>query len=606
MADVAESSTPFVRSPRTWIGGIVWCATLVLSLALTGCPRFTLYYGIYLGFTVVILGSVFLFQAAIRRDGNARLLPALKKFVGYAIVAEYVGHALPRAGWEAAGLINVTRAIVLYVLTLVCTAAGLVFFFFLKADPGFPRSEKSEEKGKRTKTHGILASILDWVDALAAAVIAVLLIETFLFQLYQVPTESMVPIFLGGDRPFTLKVDAAPRLPLTEWRLPFLKQPARGDVVTIANPRYPENSGVNLKKYLAQMVYMVTFTLVNIDKTAADGSPKSDPLVKRIVGVPGEQLMMLDDVLYARTAADSQFRPVTTDTERYAQVDLWKLAPAVRARIKEIRANEQTRAVLARWDALKNATDGAVLAADMRARWDGLSAAVAHLSPNVLAGFEQRQLPRANAATATMREEALSFAPAGAKNRLSLKGADAEDFPLALAVCRSATALAAVKEYALSGLEPVTGPTPYERGSHALNVLVKENLMDRLIRDIQLVGAGATIETILADATRNQLVESAKELSLYLDEFYDARNFPRFPSGDAFLGRDQYFAMGDNRYNSLDFRFRESYLPRILDPSDPSSVVYPSLLAPFPLEKRYIEGYAIFRVWPFNRFGVIK
>ena len=300
------------------------------------------------------------------------------------------------------------------------------------------------------------------------------------------------------------------------------------------------------------------------------------------------------------------FRPVTVDTERYAQVDLWKLAPEVRARIKEIRANEQTRAVLTRWDAVKNGTDGAALADSLRTRWESLSAAVSHMSPAALSGFEQRQLPRINPATLTLREQALSFAPAGAKNPLSLKGADAEDFPLALAICRSSTALAAVKEYALSGLAPVTGPTPYERGSHALDLIVKENLISRLLRDIELVGSGATVETILADPARIELVQSAKELSLYLDVFYDARNFPPFPSGNTFLGKDQYFAMGDNRYNSLDFRFREAYLPRVLDPADSSSLVYPSLLAPFPLEKRSIEGYAIFRLWPINRLGVIK
>ena len=264
MAELEVSSAPIARTPRTWIAGCVWWGMLrpfpgPHRLPAVHAP----YYGIFLLVTLAILGGSYLFQDAIRRHGHTLLFPAFKKLVGYAIVAQYVAHALPRAGWEAGGLITDKRAIVLYALTLACTAAGLVFFFLIRADAGFPRSEKTKDKNKEKtapKKRGILASILDWVDALASAVIAVLLIEIFFFQLYQVPTESMVPIFLGGDRPFTLKVDAGPRLPLTEWRLPFLKEPARGDVVTIANPRYPENSGVNLKEYLSQMVYMVTFT----------------------------------------------------------------------------------------------------------------------------------------------------------------------------------------------------------------------------------------------------------------------------------------------------------------------------------------------------------
>jgi signal peptidase I len=606
MADVEVSSAPLGSSPRTWIAGLVWCCVLVLSVALTGCPRFTLFYGIFLALILGILVVYYLFLNAIRLKSRTRLLPAFKKFVGYAIVVQYVAYALPRAGWETDGLINDKRAVWLYILTLAGTVAGLVLYFFIRRDPAFPRSERTDKKARRKEKRGIVAVILDWADALASAVIAVLVIETFLFQLYQVPTESMVPIFLSFDRPFTLKVDAAPRLPLTEWRLPFLKQPARGDVVTIANPRYPENSGVNLKKYLSQMIYMVTFTLVNIDKTAADGSTKADPLVKRIVGVPGEKLMMVDDVLYAKTASDADFHPVTVDRQQYAQVDLWKLAPEVRARIKEIRANEQNRAELDRWDAAKNGTDGAALAAGMRSRWDGLAAAVARLPASSRDSFEKKQLPRVSAAFAALANTALGFAPAGANNPVSLKGADVEDLSLALAICRSATAFAAVKEYALSGLAPVTGPTAYERGSHAVNLIVKGNLLDRMTRDVEMVSAGATLESILADTARIELVASAQELSRYLDVFYDARNFPEFPSGSAYLGPHQYFAMGDNRYNSLDFRFTETFHSRRLDPADPTSLVYTSQLAPFALEDRYIEGYAIFRVWPLNRMGVIK
>ena len=66
-------------------------------------------------------------------------------------------------------------------------------------------------------------------------------------------------------------------MPLTDWRLPFLRLPKRGDIITLANPRYPENQSVNLKKYLAQFVSMVTFTAVNIDKYLPDGSPRRIP-----------------------------------------------------------------------------------------------------------------------------------------------------------------------------------------------------------------------------------------------------------------------------------------------------------------------------------------
>ena len=64
--------------------------------------------------------------------------------------------------------------------------------------------------------------------------------------------------------------------------------------------------------------------------------------------------------------------------------------------------------------------------------------------------------------------------------------------------------------------------------------------------------------------------------------------------------------MGDNRYNSLDFRFQERTETRALDAADASSVLYRSILAPFALEKKFIEGKASFILWPPSRIGRIR
>jgi hypothetical protein len=65
--------------------------------------------------------------------------------------------------------------------------------------------------------------------------------------------------------------------------------------------------------------------------------------------------------------------------------------------------------------------------------------------------------------------------------------------------------------------------------------------------------------------------------------------------------------MGDNRYNSLDFRYRTgNFTIKPLDPSDPASVLYYSNIDPFALDLRFIEGYALFRIWPPSRVGAIR
>jgi signal peptidase I len=72
-------------------------------------------------------------------------------------------------------------------------------------------------KSRRRKN----SAFIEWLDALIFAVIAVSLINIFLFQNYRIPTPSMEKSLLVGDHLFVSKLAYGPRMPNTPLAFPF-------------------------------------------------------------------------------------------------------------------------------------------------------------------------------------------------------------------------------------------------------------------------------------------------------------------------------------------------------------------------------------------------
>ena len=71
------------------------------------------------------------------------------------------------------------------------------------------------------RSDGKNSAFIEWLDALIFAVIAVTLINIFLFQNYKIPTGSMEKSLLIGDRLFVSKLAYGPRMPNTPIAFPF-------------------------------------------------------------------------------------------------------------------------------------------------------------------------------------------------------------------------------------------------------------------------------------------------------------------------------------------------------------------------------------------------
>jgi len=79
-------------------------------------------------------------------------------------------------------------------------------------------------KSRKKKNH----VVVEWLDALIFAVVAVSLINIFLFQNYKIPTPSMEGSLLVGDHLYVSKTAYGPRSPNTPLAIPFLPNTVLG------------------------------------------------------------------------------------------------------------------------------------------------------------------------------------------------------------------------------------------------------------------------------------------------------------------------------------------------------------------------------------------
>ncbi|MFA5447375.1 MAG: signal peptidase I [Sphaerochaeta sp.] len=161
------------------------------------------------------------------------------------------------------------------------------------------RAYQAANKVKRT----FWSEVRGWADALVFAVFAVLLINQYLFQLFVIPSPSMVSTLNIGDRVFVSKTifgievyPGGPKIGSTN------RQIGRDQIITFYNPEYTSKGP--FFDVLSQIIYMGTFSLVNIDRNP-DGSMAERLYVKRAIGLPSEQVKFIDGEVYLRPAGSA-------------------------------------------------------------------------------------------------------------------------------------------------------------------------------------------------------------------------------------------------------------------------------------------------------------
>ncbi len=121
------------------------------------------------------------------------------------------------------------------------------------------------------------------VESLLIALALALVLRTFLVEPFKIPTRSMVPTLLEGDQLFVTKMSYGIRMPLANNYIVKFSEPERGDVVVFAFPRE------DAAKYLAK---------TNSGCLAAESLSEQKDYIKRIIGVAGDKIEVIDQKVY--------------------------------------------------------------------------------------------------------------------------------------------------------------------------------------------------------------------------------------------------------------------------------------------------------------------
>lgn len=115
----------------------------------------------------------------------------------------------------------------------------------------------------------------DWAKSLAVAFLLFLVLRTFLIQTFVITSSSMEPTLLVGDFLILSKAAYGPIIPGTGAHLPGYADPERGDVAVFRPPHDPDLDVVK------RIVGMPGDTLVMRDKSLfINGRPAEEPYVR--------------------------------------------------------------------------------------------------------------------------------------------------------------------------------------------------------------------------------------------------------------------------------------------------------------------------------------
>ena len=130
------------------------------------------------------------------------------------------------------------------------------------ASHGMPAVETGARRTEHPVHHIVFPHLLDTVRSFLSVIVIALFVLTFIVQPFRIPSESMESTLMVGDFLLVNKMAESPPGSLWFWALPY-RDVHRGDIIVFHFPAKP-----------------------------------SEYLVKRVIGVPGDRIRLIDGLVY--------------------------------------------------------------------------------------------------------------------------------------------------------------------------------------------------------------------------------------------------------------------------------------------------------------------
>jgi len=623
-------------------------------------------FSIIIRIVIAILGLLFFKEFFLKQRKDKKFFNLFKTFVGYGVVFTYVFYSLPRMVGDFNRNIDFSFSVLSFIIVLAISIFPSILYLLLRSDKvrlyfeiynqkelDLEKKMKKDKVLKKSEREKLRAGRspfenlwYDWIDVIIQAIIIALIIQQFVFQMYQIPSESMVPTFVKQDRVVVNKAIYGPHIPLTEWKFPSPIKPQIGDIVVFKNPEMDDpSSEIRYKNVFVRIfhpfVFMLTLSMVDIDKKD-NGEQKEKFIVKRLLATEGEKLCLLNDKLYKKTK-DSKWIPMEEirTQKDFGEVDLYyDLNPKMeRQRItKELRTlikNGENLIDKSEFDSLKKELEIGK-----------------QIFINKSAGISLKSLPEIKQLINKnkYKKEELNYKLANISNDLftinSFKASSSDvkkiekhfeflldDYhysiffeeleELANLIDKKTNNINFFKDEINTNIIQSDNMNPYSLFMKKYNALNKIYKLKILSEIIDLYNSGK-ISNILENEKSIKSLNFYKDLQkyyllcvygngipVYFDDIFSLRNYKEYPEGNSnYLSKNEYFVMGDNRYNSLDSRLggKETEYEEVLDVDDNTyfSKKIRVQWKPHTIKQRHILGKAVAIYFPLNRMKFLN